>query len=100
MDLFLAKLTKDGVLEWTKSYGGGNNDRGFCVLELYDKGFLLGGETGSRDGTMQMPPLGGIDGWIARLDNKGKLIWERRYGGVRRISGTELRGPDLPKDLG
>ncbi len=82
MDLFLAKLSKEGVLEWTKSYGGGNNDRGFCVLEMYDKGFLLGGETGSRDGTMQMQPLGGIDGWIARLDNKGKLIWERRYGGA------------------
>ena len=82
MDIFLAKLSKNGMLEWTQSYGGSNNDRGFCVLELYDKGFLLGGETGSQNGTMQMPPFGGIDGWISRLDNKGKLIWERRYGGA------------------
>lgn len=82
MDLFLAKISGEGQLEWARSYGGRGNDRGFSVLETYDKGYLLVGEVGSRDGNAVMLPLGGIDGWILKLDGKGRVVWERRYGGA------------------
>lgn len=81
MDLFLTKFNDRGVLQWKQYYGGSGNDRGFTLLEMYDGGFMIAGEAGSRNGIMLMPPLGGLDGWIARTDPKGKLIWERRYGG-------------------
>lgn len=82
MDLFVVKLNDRGAVQWKQSYGGTGNDRGFTLLEMYDGGFLLGGEAGSRNGVMLMQPFGGLDGWIARIDPKGKLIWERRYGGA------------------
>lgn len=81
MDLFIVKLNGFGQKEWTKAYGGTGNDRGFTLIEMYDKGFLIGGEAGSRNGDMRMQPFGGLDGWIARIDKTGKLIWERRFGG-------------------
>lgn len=96
MDLFLAKITGDGSLEWANAYGGKGNDRGFSALQIYDNGFLLVGEVGSRDGHARMEPLGGIDGWILRLDNKGKIIWERRYGGasIDRINCLQALSPN------
>lgn len=81
MDLFVVKLSEKGAVEWKQSYGGTGNDRGFTLLQMYDGGYLIAGEAGSRNGVMLMQPLGGLDGWIARTDPKGKLIWEKRYGG-------------------
>jgi outer membrane protein OmpA-like peptidoglycan-associated protein/outer membrane protein assembly factor BamB len=96
MDLFLAKITGEGSIEWTNAYGGAGNDRGFSALQIYDNGYLLVGEVGSRDGIAKMQPFGGIDGWILRLDNKGKLIWERRFGGasIDRVNGIHALAPN------
>lgn len=96
MDLFLSKITSEGSIEWTNAYGGAGNDRGLSALQIYDNGYLLVGEVGSRDGIAKMQPFGGIDGWILRLDNKGKLIWERRFGGasIDRVNGIHALAPN------
>lgn len=81
MDIWVVKLDDLGNLLWEKTFGGRGNDRGFAVMETSEGDFLIGGTSGSLDGTMESPHHGGLDSWIARLNPEGELIWERHYGG-------------------
>ncbi len=82
MDLFLAKLNRAGDLEWSKCYGGLGNDKGFAVWPTAAGGYLIGGESGSATGDMRIT-RGGLDFWIARLDNKGEILYSRSLGGTK-----------------
>jgi hypothetical protein len=81
-DIFVLRLTSAGQVKWVRDYGGIGNDRGFGITEIYDKGFIIAGETGSLDGTMQSKARGGLDGWMARIDFTGEVMWEKKYGGT------------------
>lgn len=94
LDIWVLKLDYMGKLEWSSVFGGTGNDRGFAITETYDGGFLIGGESGSVNGTMKSPHHGGLDSWIAKLSSDGELLWERHLGGtanerVVRIHETE-----------
>jgi len=80
-DVWLAKLDIQGNLEWSKSYGGSGDDRGTAIIQLPDGGYLLGGESSSTNGDMQSQHHGGLDSWIAKLTSKGRILWEKHYGG-------------------
>lgn len=80
-DIFVLRLTSAGQVKWVRMYGGIGNDRGFGISEIFDKGFIIAGETGSLDGTMLSKPRGGLDGWMARIDFTGEVMWEKKYGG-------------------
>lgn len=53
-DLLLLKLNPEGETLWTRSYGGGATDIGYCVQQTQDKGYIITGYTmsfgaGDRD---------------------------------------------------
>ncbi|MDW3648243.1 MAG: OmpA family protein [Bacteroidia bacterium] len=84
-DVWIAKLDIRGNIEWSKTFGGSGDDRGTAVIQLPDGGYLLGGESSSTNGDMQSQHHGGLDSWIAKLTSKGRILWEKHYGG----SGNE-----------
>ena len=81
LDVWLLKLNRRGELEWTRNLGGTGNDRGYTAIETSDGNFLVGGESGSVDGSMYSRHHGSLDSWIAYLDKDGNFLWEKHFGG-------------------
>jgi len=82
-DAWVARLTPSGALQWCHTFGGKGSDRGVAALALPDGGFLIGCESGSESGSMKSWNHGGYDCWVARLNARGGLIWEKQYGGSK-----------------
>ncbi|MEM7038637.1 MAG: OmpA family protein, partial [Bacteroidota bacterium] len=89
MDFVLAKLDKMGNKEWVRCYGGGGNDQGKAVIELDGGRFLIGGESGSRNGNMTYSH-GGLDAWVAIVGPDGKVESEKAFGGRSNERVTHL----------
>lgn len=68
-DVWLVKTDSLLNIEWTKTYGGSNNDRPSCILPCYDGGFLVSGYSYSNDGDVS-GNHGTADFWILRLSCK------------------------------
>jgi len=86
MDIWVVRMSKSGEVLWTKCLGGTGNDKGNSILPVADGGFLVIGESGSKNGDMTMS-FGGLDAWVCKLDAQGELIWQRSYGGSRSDVG-------------
>ncbi|MEM6264237.1 MAG: OmpA family protein [Bacteroidota bacterium] len=80
-NIWVAKLSAMGELEWSKTFGGPGSERGKTICETADGGLLVGGTSGSKGGNMRSEHHGGLDSWVAKLDSDGKIIWERHFGG-------------------
>lgn len=73
-DIWIVRVDGDGNRLWDKTFGGAATDRGRAIKETRDGGFIVAGATESKG-------AGEFDAWILRLDENGKLIWERHFGG-------------------
>ena len=65
-DFWLVKLTGSGEIDWQKSFGGTNEDRGFAVKQTEDEGFILAGRTKSTNGDVT-GNQGENDFWVVKL---------------------------------
>lgn len=72
-DVYLVKINAKGAPEWSTTIGGVEEDAGWAVLEVSD-GFVIGGFTRSFG-------AGGFDSLLIKTDLKGKVIWQKTYGG-------------------
>lgn len=98
-DIWVLKLDDLGNIEWNKTFGGTGNDRGYTIIETSDNGFLIGGASGSLNGTMESPHHGGIDSWLAKLSRDGELIWEKHFGGSYNEHVARIHEPEPGKYL-
>ena len=60
---------------WSRTYGGDNNDEVKSALGLGEEGFLVAGGTFSFG-------AGDQDGWLMKLDQSGRPLWEKAFGGA------------------
>lgn len=67
--------------EWTKSYGGVNNDEGYSVHQTADGGFIALGHTNSFGS-------GSSDIWLIKTNSNGDTMWTKTFGG----NGAEYGG--------
>lgn len=76
---WVAKMSKDGVIEWQKYYG--NNESGLYSIAKYPTGgyvlcggsYKIGGDVTNNKGM--------FDYWVVRINDTGKIIWQKNYGG-------------------
>ncbi|MFX0198965.1 MAG: hypothetical protein ACFFCW_22820 [Candidatus Hodarchaeota archaeon] len=73
-DFWLVRTDVDGNHLWNQTYGGGNIDRGWSVVEASTGGFTLAGHTESFG-------AGWSDIWVVRVDAEGNSLWNQTYGG-------------------
>jgi len=76
-DMYLVKTDASGNEEWSKTFGGENNDYVNSVLQTSDGGYLLGGMTysfGNGDGDM----------YLVKTDVSGNEEWSKTFGGTNR----------------
>ena len=73
-DGWLVRVADDGMLLWTRTYGGAEDDG-------------LWGLTVAKDGSMvavgrsKTQSAGSFDGWVVRADANGAPLWQQRVGG-------------------
>jgi len=74
------KIDAQGQLLWRNYYGGTNNDRSYDAIYTSDGNYLLVGTSESEDFDISQP-RGGYDIWVVKISTRGKLLWERSFGG-------------------
>ncbi|MDB4108147.1 hypothetical protein N9551_00875 [Flavobacteriaceae bacterium] len=78
-DYWLLKFNEANTLEWQKTYGGSEDDRGSDLIQTSDGGYAVIGKSKSSDGDVS-ENLGYEDFWITKLDASGSISWEYAYG--------------------
>lgn len=88
-DIWLIKTDKNGNMTWNYTYGGINDDFASSVIKNNEGDYLIAGSTGSKGSGYQ-------DFWLIKIDNNGKLIWDKTFGnenGTERAN-TIVQTPD------
>ncbi|MFK7906349.1 MAG: T9SS type A sorting domain-containing protein [Chitinophagales bacterium] len=67
-DMYIIKTKPNGVIEWTKSYGGDEVDGTARLVQLFTGEFFMSGAI-EEDGVEKS--------YFAKLDPLGNIIWER-----------------------
>jgi hypothetical protein len=82
-DVYVVKLDANGNLQWTKTIGGENDDKGYSIIQTSDGGYAITGPTYSFG-------AGGKDFYVVKLDAKGNLQWTKTIGGTESEIGESL----------
>ncbi|MBK9257661.1 MAG: SBBP repeat-containing protein [Saprospiraceae bacterium] len=95
LDAFLAVFEDDGKLRWATYFGGtGFDAEPTASLDLDDNIYLAGYTTSpsgiATDGTFQSTKSGNEDGFLAKFDMSGKLIWSTYFGGQEQDFFTNV----------
>ncbi|WP_299208031.1 hypothetical protein [uncultured Dokdonia sp.] len=76
---WLVKTDSEGIIQWSKTYGGTDDDRGEEVIQTSDGGYAMIGYSRSNDGDVSTNE-GFQDHWIVKLDAQGEIEWQKSYG--------------------
>jgi len=91
-DIFLAKYSNDGVLQWVRKFGGTGDNRG-RALAVDDAGncYFSGSfsNTVSFSGQNQTSS-GGNDIFVAKYNTSGNRVWVRKAGGNKDDRGRDI----------
>ena len=81
--LFIPLFIQSQNILWEKSYGGNFADYLFDVQPTADYGFILAGSSLSdKSGTKEEDNQGDLDYWVWKMDENGKLDWQKSLGGT------------------
>jgi len=74
-DVWLVRLDVNGDSLWSQTFGGANEDWGYCVKQTEDGGFVIAGYTCSFG-------VGGKDLWLIKTRSSGVEEWNQTFGGA------------------
>ena len=84
-DIWVVKLSRQGKIVWQRSLGGTGRDYEQDVAATSDGGCFVSGYSTSNDLDVSghHGDTTNYDGWIAKLDSTGKLLWQKSIGGTK-----------------
>ena len=78
VDFLYAKYNSKGDLEWIKNWGGSSSDEAYSVESTNDGGFIISGQTYSKDINIDGNDIYG--GVIIKFNSNGDQEWIKNYG--------------------
>ncbi len=91
-DYWVVKTDTSGAEEWSKTYGGPENDSVSEIFQTSDDGFyIVGGSFSFTTGENGMPSS---QVWVIKTDNSGNEEWNELYGGDGGDGGSSARQLD------
>jgi len=78
------------LVNWQRCFGGSDRDRGYSVQQTPDGGYIIAGETASKDGDVIYDNKNG-DVWIVKINKTGSIEWQRVLGGSGYESARSIR---------
>jgi hypothetical protein len=89
-DAFVAQLSSSGGLVWNTFLGGADNHAGHGIaVDASGNSFIVGTSDGPWGGAPIRGFAGATDGFAAKLDSSGGLIWNTFFG---TVDGEEGHG--------
>ncbi|MCB0855518.1 MAG: hypothetical protein KDD63_25010, partial [Bacteroidetes bacterium] len=82
-DFWVFKMSQEGILHWSKTFGGRREEGANHVIQTSDSNYVVCGITKSRPGEEDSEieyNYGYYDGWILKLDQNGNRKWSRTLG--------------------
>jgi hypothetical protein len=89
MDVWVLKLNDTGGIIWQKTYGGSGSEIGMSIKQVPNGGYIIAANTNSNDGDVT-GYHGNGDVWILRIDDTGKIMWQKTLGGSQNETIGEL----------
>jgi len=83
-DVYVVKTDKKGKMLWQRTYGGSRDDQAFAVTQAPDGSYVIVGKSES------FSRRNGFDLYLIKIDKKGKMIWDRTYGGESDDVGYDI----------
>jgi len=89
-NIILLKTDEVGNQQWSNSYGGARDDKGFEIVQDKEGNYIIVGQTSSYGD-------GEEDVFLIKVDSKGKKLWHKTFGSAFNDRGSSLT---LAKDGG
>ena len=83
-DVYLIKTDKNGNEQWSKTFGGEEDDIGYSVQQTTDRGFIIVGSTKSSG-------AGENDVYLIKTDENGNEQWSKTFGGSDFDLGSSVQ---------
>ena len=78
-DYWVLKFDTTNQIQWQKTYGGSDDDRGTDLIQTSDGGYAVIGKSKSND--LDVSENAGFDDfWVSKLDSSGSISWEYTFG--------------------
>ncbi|CAN5694404.1 hypothetical protein BH10BAC2_BH10BAC2_04690 [soil metagenome] len=93
-DFWIVKTNNSGGIQWRKSLGGSYADEAVSIEQTSDSGYIVLGNSLSNDGDVSghhSSMAFNNDYWVARLDSKGNLLWQKSFGGTGAEFATSIK---------
>jgi len=74
VNCWVIKLDAKGNVEWDNDFGGIGWDEIYSIIQIKDGGFIAAGSAWSKG-------AGRGDVYVAKIDKRGNLIWDKTFGG-------------------
>jgi hypothetical protein len=88
-DFWVMKFLADDTLQWSKTFGGSNDDRGYDIIATSEGGFALLGFSKSSDGDVSKN-AGNQDFWLTKITADGIISWQKTFGYAGSDAGITL----------
>jgi len=91
-DYFIVKISKDGNIIWSKTFGGSLSDMAYDGILTSDGKYAIIGASYSDDGDVQSKGFGrtSADAWVIKLDTAGNILWENCSGDTTVYAGVNI----------
>lgn len=92
-DYWVLKLNSMGQIQWEKTIGGNSQDFLYSILQTTDGGYIMVGGSNSDssgDKTENRSHFMFNNYWIVKIDDKGKVLWDRDFGGDESDFATHV----------